>query len=241
MNDANSPTTDNLDPKLLAKRARDAAYRRRKRIERDNAAFNAMTPAQKRVQIAKDVLNHLDTRQLVAQSGAYISRVEYNVGGLKPYTEDYYRARERVQYSPDARKELLDGKVTCAVCAIGSVFVCAVERKNEISMYDVVNAGKTRMTAYLKDFFSLEQLDLMEVAFEGGPTCCESARYRPMERCSLPGCENTTCTVRGTPTPEAQVELDAAQRLYSQLAGDDDAIMRAIMQNIIDNCGEFRP
>lgn len=203
-------------------------------IKRRNAAFEKLSPAQKRVVVAKDVLAALNARQLIARSNVYL-------------TID--RFAPELQASPnywelDAQSALLKGQVSCNVCAIGSIFVCAVERQDKITLNDFAGSKKNGMSEYLGDMFSAEQLDLMEAAFERTDEYVKSKRYRPLDDYEYPRCRSN----------EEQAELEEAIAFgdayyYEDAVNEDDDVgafdadgcMRAIMENIIANDGEFRP
>ena len=108
----------------------------------------------------------------------------------------------------------------CSVCAIGAVFVCAVDRHDALKLSTVYkrDAGgpdEATMLPYLKMWFTPKQLRLMETAFEG--TCYADRRARP-----------------------SAYNLNRAYRFYNQFRRSSD-IMEAIMNNVIDNKGTFKP
>ena len=210
------------------KRIRDARYRFNKRIRASNAAFKAMSPAEKRVQIAKDVLMSLDTGKLEPVNGSYML-VE-----LPKYTHmqdsdtwETYDARQTAFKDLDAREQLLTGTISCSVCAIGAVFTCAVQRQNELTVAEL-QASRRGMVEYLQGSFSAVQLDLIECAFE---------RTRDNMRCDA------------TPYTDARLAEKFGHSVHnSWLDAPHDArgglascLMRAIMENIVANEGAFVP
>lgn len=189
-----------------------------------------------RVIIARDVLSQLDARRLVAEVNIYLS-VD---GPIIP-------TGCPTGWNPEVR-DLLVGR-TCGVCAIGALFVAKVDRVDALRFSEM--GGRLnddgRMRTYLDEFDPV-QLVLMELAFEGGwileqltggrvdisdvwDTCgvCEGP-----DDCSL--CDDC----------ELLPEFQSALRFHEDYeAGDIDGRierrLRAIMQNVIANGGEFRP
>ncbi len=91
------------------------AAKARKRVYDKNRRFRAMTKAQKRVAIAKDVLELLDSKKIVAQRGIYLG-IDIN-----KTTAALVKPHETV-----LRDLLPIPSVQCQVCAIGSVFTAMV-------------------------------------------------------------------------------------------------------------------
>lgn len=198
-------------------------------IKKRNEAFARMSPEQKRVTVAKDVIAALNAKQLVAKNSVYLA-LRFKQAVVKDWN-NWDKFTES-----DAQVALLEQKVSCEVCAIGSVFVCAVERMDKLTVDQFRGSGRRSIREYLGDLFSLEQLDLMEIAFECTTEHAQTVRYRGDED-EGKGISNG-----------AQSELDAAVgfgEMFWDYGGVDgynaDACMRAIMANIIANKGEFRP
>jgi hypothetical protein len=106
-----------------------------------------------RVAIAKDAIEQIKAGRLVPQLGVYL-RVE---------GKSLYRAAPRLQV-----KDVVAG-TRCTVCALGALFVATVDRRNEITVREIVDGdGCTswKFRDYLQNLFSREQLCLIEMAFE---------------------------------------------------------------------------
>ncbi len=133
--------------------------------------FAKMTPAQKRVAIAYDVIAGLKAKRLVATPGIYVQLL----------------AKSNMVTQRDIDKGVeLQAKFAkvkkCHVCALGGVFVAAVDRFNDIRCSDnlgmevLYNAPHlahangyiepTPMFDYLTGLFSRKQLTDIESAFE---------------------------------------------------------------------------
>jgi hypothetical protein len=132
-----------------------------KRIRRDNKAFAKMTPAQKRVAIAKDVIKHLNTKKLTARAGTYLISYDMDFGD---------NGRRQVS---TALKKVED----CEVCAIGAAFLCSVKKLNSVTASELFGADAVErlhldddpMRRYLKatGAFTSNQLTVIERVFEG--------------------------------------------------------------------------
>jgi hypothetical protein len=170
-----------------------------------------MTPAEKRVQIARDVLAQLFSKRLKAEPGVWLS-------GLK---EKNLFTKTDVRKDPEL-KEILSKTKQCEGCALGGMFMCAVERADhlKLSQLDAVKELKDNQTTYLdahiseddafsymRKFFSQDQLDMIESAFEQGTGACH--------------------------------HYDAVEFIEGDV--DPQTRMRLIMENIVANKGAFRP
>lgn len=134
-------------------------------IVANNEMFNQLSPAGKRVAIAKDVIAALQSLQVRARSGVWVD--------LKKAPANW-----------DAGIELqpVFKQTNCEACALGACFVSAVKLGNnckltEDAKYDgfefsppAGDWGKdtTGMWTVLKRYFTERQLALIEFAFENG-------------------------------------------------------------------------
>lgn len=131
----------------------------RKRIEKNNAAFLKLTKAQQRVQIAKDVLEQLAIKKIVATSTYF----ELSAVKLNNQLDD--AAEEGIDLSE------VTSQVKCNVCGIGSLFVAALERTDNFKAKKLVGTDtygdeKGVEVRYLKKWFDEEQLNEVEDYFE---------------------------------------------------------------------------
>lgn len=190
-----------------------------------NKRFAALDAASKRVAIAKDVLTWMKQRKLIADAGSYLGVVD-NAGPTNPVSN--WRGEVKVD-SP-----VVNG-YTCATCAIGGLFACAVERgaaggdiraPYKERVWDVNGIG-IKMREKLGEFFDISQLLLIEMAFEQTSTSCfngetmDSAEYRAL---SYNQCIAAVAFGQRYPKPK-----------------QSGARMTAIMKNIIANGGTFAP
>jgi hypothetical protein len=164
-----------------------------------------LTKAELRVQIARDVIAQVKSRRLVAMRGNY---------GMVLLSSDEWDAWMN-DHEPTDLRALLSGK-RCEACALGSMFLAAVDRHDKIAMPPARADTFTRReeTRYLSSFFSASQLDLIESAFE-----------------STNICEYTRCF---------QDTVQRATKMFLSRVRPRQRMIQ-IMQNIVDNEGTFRP
>lgn len=128
------------------------------RTRASNAAFAKMTPEQKKVTVAKDVLEQLRVGRLVATNGTYLKSPTFDGGELD---------------DGDDLREAFKKMESCDVCAIGAVFVATVDRLDKLTVGDLdyrYCATDDTMRQYLdrEGVFTQEELEAMENAFEWG-------------------------------------------------------------------------
>lgn len=126
----------------MSKRLKNAFL---KRIEKTNELFNNSTPEQKRVMIAQDVIDRIKAQLLQPIAHRIIRMPEY--------------AR--------VNKENVN-TLTCEVCAKGGLFAAYVGRVNNFdSSTLIINNEHNEAHEKLLELFTLEQLAIIEFAFEG--------------------------------------------------------------------------
>jgi hypothetical protein len=200
--------------------------------KRANSRFNRMTPAQKRVTIAKDVLKLLRQKRVKVRQGNWVRSPELE--GLmkdKPYAQ---------------LDSILPVVRECEACAVGAMFLATVSRCNDFSVGDYYKAhiGTIGLNAsprfeqlanYLGQFFSLRQLGSIEAVFEGHidstqfrafPSGIPQAVRRAVERVAKENAKDRD--------PSWETNADARR----ERAG---ARLVRIMKNIIKNNGTFKP
>jgi hypothetical protein len=185
-----------------------------RRVARNNKAFEALKPWEKRVAIARDVLAQIRTKRLVPTEGVWLAASHGNL-----------LTKALAKKNPELQEVL--GKVKqCDGCALGGMFMCAVEKADQLKLdkLETVQCYNQQVKRfheyceledtiveedafrYLKKFFSVEQLNLIEATFQRNKGACFDER---------------ACLF-------AREETDPAER------------MRLIMENIIKNNGKFR-
>lgn len=133
--------------------------------------FEKMTPSEKRVTIAQDVLDQLESKRLLASPGTWVANEEFEF-----YVSKGGAPVESLFCTQTGKKK------KCNVCAMGALFVCAVERADELKVEDLsntwvsdestkkmkVNFEEEDVFEYMDRFFERDQLDAIETAFERG-------------------------------------------------------------------------
>jgi|GEM_PF-2108353 hypothetical protein len=177
----------------------------------NNWRFEMASPGGKRVIIAKDVLKQLDAGRYGASVGAYVRIPIYNNGFYADKADDIQSNFNKVK--------------TCSVCAIGSCLMSITHFKNKLKFRDVIFQSSLHGEAkeLMSKYFTPRQLSMIEIAFE--------KRYSS-------GFSNYARGAFGY--IPSQDEIDASLLFGSKIYSDTKRL-RAIMQNIITNKGEFIP
>jgi hypothetical protein len=191
----------------------------------------ASKKAKMRVAIAKDVLASLEDKSMVARTGTYVL--------IKPIRRGKQIITMR-DHAKDLRDVLKTKVAHCEVCAKGAIFISAVnkydncpitseyiENSKSAFQYPFMNDGGdilsrdlngiSQQSPVLLRYFSQRQLDVIEYAFEQG-------RAGFLESYT---------------DKEIKEKYQAVE--FGQKYWNTTERMRAIMQNIIENKGTFRP
>jgi hypothetical protein len=179
-----------------------------------NKRFMKSSTEQKKVIIAKDVIAQLNTRKYIAENGTYML-VEKAIN-LKP--------------GKDIKSIINQKKVECKVCAIGAVFASCIRINNKMdSKHHSSSLGltDTNMVNRLSGIFSEYELALMEFAFEG-------FHHRNVYLSD----EDVDKAKKFTKRVLREVKYNDEDDVDAK---DSEALLRAIMENIITNKGIFKP
>ena len=183
------------DERVLARRLQTEGAR----LARANAEFAALSPAVQRVAIAQDVLAWLSIGRLRATISNYLS------DGADDYSTESTR---------------------CDACALGAVFAVTATRSTRVARaldeaWSELDPDEMQDT--LAPYFDLEQLRLIETAFEAD-----------VAYAGLP--DDELCQA----SQEAWwARADAAAKFCEHLG--PKGRMRAIMKNVIQHNGTFDP
>lgn len=110
--------------------------------------YSEMTPEQKRMAIAKDVITHVRTERLRPQCGAYLLwNDDFRVDVI-----DKGNAAEVMQH--------------CTVCAKGAMVLTRIDRFNSLTLPASGRIFNADCVESLDDIFDEWQLELIEAAFE---------------------------------------------------------------------------
>lgn len=160
-----------------------------------------MTASQRRkaVAVARDVIAQLRLKRITASTGDYliIDGVAYD-NPNQSFQETFRRNKG----------------IKCEVCAIGAAYIGYINKFNNVTHDEVLNAGSETMIHTLSGIFQEYQLRLMEAAFEGR-WILESNWYKD-ER------------------------VNRSILLFYKKYKHQSQRLRAIMLNVIRNNGEFR-
>lgn len=206
----------------------------RKRVRDRNYRFKKMKPHRQRMAIARDVIKSLNEgRMVAAQMGYFNIGVPKGTGfefrtpaGSKKRVENFKRLLDLAGDDwGDGNKEAADvslneaiAGVPCTVCGIAACFVAAVDKIDDITLGEADGMSDNAMRDYLCRWFSKEQVRLIEAAFERD----FSFAYHHVESGD-----------RG--------EVSDAAEAFGRQHVDPKERLIAIMKNIIDNEGTFRP
>jgi hypothetical protein len=181
-----------------------------------------------RIAVAKDVLARIALRKLELRIGSYITL--RNCKWLEPEacTKDRKELGALFDETSDLQTVVDQLEAKCAVCLRGAAVLSKARVLDKIPMRKVLDArgevtlGQGDTTDLLSDIFDPKQLDLFEAAFErvthlGGGWCTDEELLEAQAF----GTRHTNY--------DATDEEDAA------------SITVAVMQNLIDNDGVFRP
>jgi hypothetical protein len=184
-----------------------------------------MTKAEKRVEIAKDVLKQIKANKYNPTSGVWVTDTDGNeVGDL------IYRIRdEDSEATIDLKNDVvcqLNGK--CSVCALGSLFVSAIDKFNHTKLnsgcyMDFTEHACSDYNPLLK-WFSAKQLLLIESTFEN--------RYGAWTK-------NTIWVLSNKKMVYWDDVVIPAIYAYCKKYSDETSRLKAIMNNIVRNKGTF--
>lgn len=160
--------------------------------------IKSMTKEQARIAIAEDVIAALRIGHIEATNGKFIE--------LHGVIGD-----ER-----DSLKDVLQCQDACEVCALGGMFVAAVERFNKIKATGSTLYDLDEISPFLRQFFTKDQIKLIEMAFEQGNGAFRTSSL-------------------------AMQELEARAIKFGNRFDCSEKRMIAIMKNTIRNNGTFVP
>jgi len=165
-----------------------------------------------RVRVAQDVIAQLSIARYKAVKGAYINRLCTHAESHEDVKDNF----EKIH--------------SCEVCGLGACLLSIVKYKNTLRFYDLYHAsneGNFSHNWYIKNLLSLfspSQLFLIELAFE------KSSRIMFMAR-------SYDHFIDQHVSPQDK----GSAFVFGWKYGEDKDRLIAIMQNIIDNAGTFKP
>ena len=178
-----------------------------------NARFNAASPAEQRVIVAKDVI------------------AQIKKGSIEPMRGNWVRMFLPKMAPESQICDIVGGKndVVCSACALGSMMISMVRYRDNFSVrdyelgnfnYDSIHYGRPDKTG-ITELFTPQQQRMIECAFEAGDGFYN---YSRRAKCS------------DTERKEMHKAID-----FGYQYTDTKARLIAIMKNIVKNKGEFVP
>lgn len=144
--------------------------RHNKRVTKQNNRFATLSPAQKRVAIAKDVLQQMQRDAIIPTTGSWLTE-DIRIGSAA--------GRIRNITSQTQLQAVLKAMQECHTCHLGALFVSSVEIANDFKVGDMTynSFGHTTpgfpislegpsLYLQLEKFFERDQLNMMETVFE---------------------------------------------------------------------------
>lgn len=178
------------------------------KIKKLNAEFKKASKAQKRVMIAQDVLAQLKAKRYVAESGCWV----------KPNIDSAWE--QKLSHHDSVQELFIEQKIeSCNVCALGGLFMSCTNFNNNTLLEDLDFASselgdlieEVKLSNKLNKIFSVKQLKLIEVYFEGNDGYFYENR-----------------------------EYDTVKAFYIKYPSDKKRL-QLIMENIVENEGTFVP
>lgn len=170
-----------------------------------------MSAAQKRVEIAKDVIKQIKEEQFKISCGVWCERETPKELPNLDNGFDQMMMLYGIQIEPPK----------CTVCAIGAAYVSSIRLFNKGAVHE--SAEKNNAKGQLDEFFDIEQQTLIENAFEKGD-----------------GGYQSEAGELSNDNPSFEVKLDRAIAFGRKHKKAQDRAI-AIFANIIRNKGEFKP
>ena len=221
-------------------------------IDKRNKEFKKLSKAKKRVAIAEDVIDQIRLKKFEVQSGSWIDVITANPWDARLLEE---------MKDESLQAKALSNEVKCRGCALGGLMLSSTLYNNEATIRDMnsVDVGsliqeEEDLPGGLNSFFSKEQLQLIENAFERGRggfrhLMDDEAVDFYYEDGILMGVYDAfeTCDNRGRYKRKKITKLTKRQAAYYNAVrfgfkyDEDEKRLIAIMKNIIKNSGTFIP
>lgn len=174
--------------------------------------FSKLSKPQKRVAIAKDVLQQIKQKKYIAEAERYVSRINF-VDAFDSYGEDIKSNFKKIK--------------DCRVCAMGACLMSATKFANKLNFEDVGHSisdlKNEKVQTLFAEIFSPKQLLLIETAFEGN----NGGDKVGEEIFEIDSCQYAN----------EKIKCDKFHDKYD----NPQSRMIGIMENIIKNKGEFKP
>lgn len=217
-------------PKKKAKKITLKEYN--KKVRKGNKEFQKASPSRKRILIAKDVIKHIQSGKIEPKATIYYKAVDPEFSNYEDVFDEFqeYKKQCELPKGIDAQQILKKPTVECQACALGSMFISDIIRNDAFSVKKM-DGERDSAAKRLSKHFSQLQLDMIEMAFEGRNI---GDNDKLSDRNSLFG---------GWTDLGAKCVAFYNQFPKDRFGQDSNATKRlvAIMNNIIENKGEFKP
>ena len=133
-----------------------------------------LTKIQMRVAIAKDVIAQINSKKLIPETGVWI--YDPKLGSIDDHIDNLIdkamedEENDTCRFEPFNARDFTKKVNKCKVCALGSIFVSAVNLYNGVEFTDGENAARAFDTlefSPLSNYFSPRELAFIETCFEG--------------------------------------------------------------------------
>lgn len=189
--------------------------RNNKQIEQVNKYFQGLSPSEKRVAIAKDVLAQLKANKYLASRRTYVGPI-------------YLKSDEVVDnFDFDYQKSCTELE-SCNVCALGGLMLSLTSFNDKFTIGEL-EEGDGTLWRELSKFFSAEQIFLIEYCFEGWMSWSDGAAINDLDFYDEDWANDENHPIWN--------------KIYDYYYSfkDDTARLEGIMKNIVKNKGEFIP
>ena len=182
-------------------------------IKKQNEDFAKMTKPQQRVIIASDCIIRIEANQIIPRAGSIVNKDTIRGSMYKHNIADL--------------KTLLEGDIErCTACAKGGLFLSCVGRVNKFNVAQLDGTNSQRGAEHLKllEFFTVKQLAVIEMAFEGGQYIGNNEYW-----------DKGSSIVRLT-----ERDKQRARNFYTKYMNEPEERLLAICRNIVKNGGTFK-
>jgi hypothetical protein len=138
----------------------------------------------------------------------------------------YFESRYCYSEKDTEIQKLIEEDAYCEVCALGSMFVCEIAKNNNFKTTDL---NITNFAKRLQEILTPEQIILIEIAYE---STNDSFLLNDTISEYIEICYENYMNIQ---------EKIRKAKIYGYSIKDDKERMMAIMNNIIENDGEFIP
>lgn len=192
-------------------------------LKERNEKFNNLTNGEKAVEIARDVINSIKVKEFIPST---------TYGNLDWTMICHYNKVDEDDVQEFMLNELNYKKNPCKVCAMGAVMFSKIKLGNGAKLKDIGESND--IAIQLEGIFSPSQLRLMELAFEG--------TYNGNYKDKIDADEVYDYGLSGEVYKGEWLNAHKFYRKFGEETEKDreDCII-AIMENIIENNGTFKP